>query len=395
MTKRTPAVAVLLLAAFLSGAHAKEDDDPLPGPVRSEGAGAARSERVLADDVTRDQLRAIERGLAWLADAQLEDGSWEGAFEGGGELAATCLSVLAFMGAGNTESRGKYHENVREGLKFILQHATRKGASPNDSELGYIHVKDDKYSKMHAHGYATLVLALAYGMSDTATDFGRRRREELRQCLVDAVALIERSQDDSGGWFYEPVRHSGHEGSVTVTQVQALRAAREAGIRVKPVVVDLALRYLENSQDEDTGGFCYRISDRAVSQQSYGLTAAALSTLFGLGQYDRREMVVKGLRYMKRYYEENFRGRTAWFFYANFYAAQTLWQAAATPWGRPYWDDWWPRMRELLVERCQDADGTFRLPFGRPSQDMGDAYRTAFSCLILEVPLQILPLYER
>jgi hypothetical protein len=98
---------------------------------------------------------------------------------------------------------------------------------------------------------------------------------------------------------------------------------------------------------------------------------------------------------MRASFEQNFRGRQPWFFYANFYAAQTLWQAAATPWGEKYWAEWWPRMRELLVHDCQRMDGSFRLPYSRASADLGTAYCTAFSCLILEVPFQLLPLFER
>ena len=46
-----------------------------------------------------------------------------------------------------------------------------------------------------------------------------------------AVKLIARSQSGPGGWLYTP-DSNGDEGSVTVTQIQALRACRNAGIRI-------------------------------------------------------------------------------------------------------------------------------------------------------------------
>ena len=49
----------------------------------------------------------------------------------------------------------------------------------------------------------------------------------------DAIVLISRSQSRDGGWLYTP-DDAGDEGSVTITQVQALRACRDAGISVPP-----------------------------------------------------------------------------------------------------------------------------------------------------------------
>ena len=63
-----------------------------------------------------------------------------------------------------------------------------------------------------------------------------------------AVARIEGSQGDEGGWNYEPYRSLQHEGSVTVALVQALRAAKDAGVRVDPDVVARAVQYVEPSR---------------------------------------------------------------------------------------------------------------------------------------------------
>lgn len=378
---RTSLGAATLSLALLcvSGARARED-----GGSGSSRDGPRAESPALPADVTDAQIAAVRRGLQWLADRQTPEGRWESE----APLATTSLALLAFMAQGNTESRGVFHANVRSGVKFLLRHVTPPGASENDEQRGYIHLKDDPHSKMHAHGYATLTLAMAYGMGSA------QRREEMRARLTDAVRIIERSQDDSGGWTYHPVANSGHEGSITVCMIQALRAARDAGIRVDRVVIDNAVRYLERSQDPETGGFCYNIDERGRDKQTYGLTAAALSTLFATGEYGRRNMVEKGVRYMQDHFSANLAGSTLWFYYANFYAAQTLWQVGGTTWGERYWREWWPPVRDLLV-RSQRTDGSFALPFTLGSQDLGPAYRTAFACLILEVPFQLLPLYRR
>ena len=72
---------------------------------------------------------------------------------------------------------------------------------------------------MYSHGFGTLFLAEAYGMT---------RRPEIREKLEKAVRLIIDTQNSEGGWRYQPVRRDA-DLSVTICQINALRAARNAG----------------------------------------------------------------------------------------------------------------------------------------------------------------------
>jgi hypothetical protein len=373
-----------------------------PVSAKDEERASSDPARSARFDPDRDPPReisewhaAIREGLAWLAANQQPDQGYWGSYKNG-SVAVTSLALLALMANGNTESRGRYAENVRMGVDFLLSLVTETGSPRTDPPIGYIVNPEDKVSRMHGHGYATLALALAYGTwGNRVTDPGRERLEVMRRKLTLAVKCIERSQHRSGGWLYEPNPEHGHEGSVTVCQVQALRAARDAGIPVSAEVIHRALDYLLRSQDPDTGGFRYKIEDK--NRQSYALTAAALTTLFGLGEYDRREVVQKGIRYMERSYRHVFEGKETYWFYGNLYAAQTLWQVGNTSWGRSYWEDWWPRMRDMLVRlQKHETNGAWPHPTrGYWSSDYGPAYRTAIACLILQVPLSVLPIFER
>ena len=213
----------------------------------------------------------------------------------------------------------------------------------------------------------------------------------MKEKLQLAVRCIEKAQDDSGGWYYAPIA-SQHEGSVTVCQIQALRAARDAGIKVNADVIARAVSYMARSYDPESGGFCYSLDDR--DRHSYALTAAALSTLFGLGEYERRDMIEGGLKYMRRYFHRQTTGREDWFFYGNLYAAQSLHQVGKTSWGRTYWDEWWPGMRNYLV-KLQRPDGSWQTMRYHSSENFGPAYFTACSLMILSVPLEILPTFQR
>ncbi len=377
-----PAVLLLLALSLAQGEERNRFPSPAPRPEGVE------SSVPLKDDVTEDQLKAIRRGLAFLARVQAEhlDGSFNE--KPHSNVAVTSLALLAFMANGNNLSRGPYQEVVQRGIRYLLE-SVRTQEIPGDRfRRGYVHRDTDPQSRMHGHGYATMALALAYGSMDEESGIDPK---SYRLRLASAIKCIEESQDDSGGWGYLPIP-TIHEGSVTVTQVWALRAARDAGFKVSRTVINKAIRYLEASHDADTGGFCYSLDLR--SQQSYALTAAALSTLFGLGEYGRRGMIGRGIDFLKRRNVTNYDHHPQWFHYGNFYAAQALWQAEATDWAGNYWQKWWPRIRDHLVKSQQSGD--YWLPSsGSSIWGVAEVYSTAMSILILTVPLEILPIYQR
>ena len=76
---------------------------------------------------------------------------------------------------------------------------------------------------MHGHGFALMFLACVYGMITKES-----LRNQVRTVIRKAVALTSQGQSAEGGWSYVP--GTGDEGSVTVTQVQALRGGPQRGI---------------------------------------------------------------------------------------------------------------------------------------------------------------------
>ena len=102
---------------------------------------------------------------------------------------------------------------------------------------------------MYSHGFGTLFLAEAYGMT---------HRPEIREKLQKAVRLIIDTQNIEGGWRYQPVKHDA-DLSVTICQINALRAARNAGLFVPKETVDACIDYVKRSQNPD-GGFRYMLS---------------------------------------------------------------------------------------------------------------------------------------
>src|SRR5207253_6695393 len=145
------------------------------------------------------------------------------------------------------------------------------------------------HGPMYSHGFGTLFLAEAYGMT---------HRAEIREKLQKAVRLILDTQNNEGGWRYQPVRRDA-DLSVTICQINALRAARNAGIFVPKETVDNCIRYVQLSQNPD-GGFRYMLQGGA---SSFPRSAAGVVALQSAGDYDSKE-VDSGVAYLRQYMPE-------------------------------------------------------------------------------------------
>ena len=196
-----------------------------------------------------------------------------------GNIAVTSLAGLAFMSSGSSPGRGPYGSQIDKALAYVMQ---------NTSPSGFIAVlATSTHGPMYSHGFGTLFLAEAYGMT---------HRPEIREKLQKAVRLIIDSQNIEGGWRYQPVRHDA-DLSVTICQINALRAARNAGLFVPKETVDACIRYVKRSQNPD-GGFRYMLQAGATSE--FPRSAAGVVALQSAGEYDSKE-VRDGIAYLRQF----------------------------------------------------------------------------------------------
>jgi len=338
---------VFLLAALLvRGAHAQGQPVPTTADPLTE---IKVVERVTA---------AVDKSLAYLAAKQKSDGSWHE------NNAVNAVALLAFLGRGHTPARGPYRDIIERGKKFLLA-STRK-------ENGYI-----SFSSMYEHGLATLALAEMYGMDADP---------ELEKTLRRAVDLIVRSQSPSGGWRYQP-QPGDQDLSVTVMQIVALRAANNAEIPVPAAVIDKAIRYVR-ACGHKSGGYGYT----AGAGPRPPTTAAGILSLQLLGKFDDPG-VAKALEAMRKY-PVKWDQSIQYFFYFHYYAIQASYQA-----GGASWNEWHPRVRELLLDK-QKPDGSWDVPPGTAEANEGVVgpnriYWTSMASLILEIYMHFLPAYQR
>ncbi len=343
--------------------------------LMGSGPTAAQDRETSTSRGEQRRTAAITAGLRYLASEQSKDGSYG---KPSGRIGITSLAILAFMAGGHQENRGPYGEVLRKGVNFLLAHSLP--AMTMGKPRGYIYLQGDGDSRMHGHGYATQVLSLAYGSSKS----GRSgRANELRSKIRLAVSVMENSQTVTGGWGYEPSHRSFHEGSVTVTVVQALRLARDAGFIIDKAVVDLGLKYLHDSQKTD-GSFRYRLTS---DNSSEALTAAAITAMHGFGEYYTKS-IRSGLDYVYSGYRRP--QDIAWTFYANYYTAQAFYHA-----GGRHWRRWNVRVVPYILSN-QSAEGAWDdTHIGNTRIHHRKAFSTAFSVLALAVPDGYLPTFQR
>ena len=313
--------------------------------------------------VTRDTRQAIDRALKFLAREQNKDGSWRtGGGYGSYPVAMTGLAGLSLVASGSTPVRGPYAKNVRKAVSFCLSQQ-----QPN----GLIAAPSEESRSMYGHGFSMLFLSQCYGMEE---DADRQRR--IRVALERAIQLTARSQSNDGGWLYTPDSR-GDEGSVTVTQIQALRGCRNAGLHVPKKTIDRAIKYIERSQNPD-GGISYSVRSRGSRP---GISAAACAVLYNAGKYDS-PIAEKCFKYAWRYCQPTVSAH-GHYFYTQLYMSQATWQK-----GDKYWNKYYPGIQKYML-RMQQGNGSWQ------GDHVGLVYGTAIALLILQIPYNHVPVLSR
>ncbi len=342
------------------------------GVLASLGGGVwltdvcAAEKEVLPKHVTPETLKAVLKGLDYLAGQQADDGSW---ILGGGQAYPVAMSGLAgtaFLAHGNSPTRGKYGRNVQGAVEYLVRCGTPSGLITGPSQ--------DNGQPMHGHGFALMFLASVYGMITKES-----LRKQVQGVVRKAVTLTSQGQSAQGGWTYVP--GTGDEGSVTVTQVQALRAAHNAGFLVPKAVIDEAVKYLERCRTPE-GGIQYSLL--AGGGPRLPISAAAVATLYNAGQFEST-IATDCLKYVW----DQYRAHEGWSkggghdFYTHLYASQGFYMA-----GDQYWDTYFPAARDQLLA-MQAPDGSWN------GDGIGTVYGTSIAAIILQLPYKYLPIFQR
>ncbi len=327
-------------------------------------------------EITPESQTAADRGLDWLARNQGETGNWES-----NDLGLVALGALAFLSAGHAPDRGKYGDNVRRALDYVVANA---------KPSGLLNISNQD---MYNHGLAVFVLTQAYGISSD---------KRVGEALERGIRLICDVQCEDGGWDYKATRlKNGHDLSLAVMQAKALRGAMDIGIEIPPGVVDAAVRsvrayykplgkpdgkkYGDHPLADRPGAFTYDGNRTTTAMAACG--AVCLQEFGQYSDFRIHRSMDEVLKDVKNSNEMKVRpGNIPLDAYTMYYVAQGLYQV-----GGERWKEGYPLIRDAIA-KSQGKDGSWNT--NRVGGKPGQLFGTSVSVFTLSIPNRYLPILQ-
>jgi hypothetical protein len=346
------------------------------------------------DDIPEKYRETVAKGLDWLAKQQHKDGHW-GANGDQYPVSMTAFAGMALLMEGSTVREGKYADHIRRAADWMMNKSQKGGQ--RDGLIGNPDHPTEAGRYMYGHGFGLLFLACVYGDEED-----RDRRDRLKDILTRAVKYTANAQSSRGGFYYTSRAEGGDndEGSVTITQVQALRAARNAGISVPKAIIKKSYDYLKMCTS-DRGAVYYSFNQR---MERPAITAAAIACLFNSGEY-KDNLCKKWFRYCQQTIPMGIGGaqgiRVGHDEYTHYYFAQAVYILGDDGWEKLYGETppteriQWSKYREAMFDqwqRMQNADGSW--PSGG-GFSVGPVYSTAVYLTLMQLDKGTLPIYQR
>lgn len=342
------------------------------------GISAFAQEPVNEDQEWQRVNECTKRAVGYLMSQQKEDGSI--VENNRNQTTMTAFAIMGMLAVGH-----KPADQTPEGaaLRKALAYVLRPDRQEDD---GYFGNRDG--SRMYGQGIIALMLAEVMGMG-VDDDQDRLIRQKLQKAIdhiLRAQAVKKDSPQEEGGWRYNP-NSTDTDLSVSSWHLMALKAAKNAGIKVPKEAIDKALAYVKRcfhweNNDNKIGYFCYRPND---NNMRFGSSAGGFLVMQICGYYDAPE-VKAAAEYFLNYNIPSLQEREH-YYYGMYYYAQGMFQQ-----GGVYAKKAQKVVRELLMNR-QQPDGSW--PLGPSDEQGGKVYVTSLSLLSLSIHYHFLPIYQR
>jgi hypothetical protein len=339
----------------------------------------------------RASQKAVELGLEWLKNHQDPNGFWDcdgfqaqcktnqcdGKGQALNDVGCTGLSLLAFLGAGNTMTTGRYKRVVQSGLKYLQ--------SVQDPDDGCIGSKSGQHF-MYGHALAALAMVEGYHLS---------RFAELRKPAQRSLDFISRARNPYKAWRYAYPPDGDNDVSVTGWMLFALFAGKDAGLVVDDAAIEDGLAFVEEMTDPSCGRTGYHEKgslsarepddmDRWPAERSEAMSAVAcLVRIFDAEDPERSPAIRDAANLLTAKPPKWDEGAGSIDYYYWYYGSYALFQLGGRDWER------WSHAMEDTVVSHQRTDGD-ELGSWDPQPDPwgdngGRVYSTAINTLCLEV----------
>ena len=335
----------------------------------------------------KDCINRVASALEWLAKHQEPDGHWDSvkyqAQDGARcDTAATGMAVLAFLGAGNTDRRGQYKDNVKRAIEWIIKQQKEDGCIYPGANG-----KETSYGPGYFHAICGLALTEDYGMSKSAFV------KDAAQKAVNYSVNVH--QDGAGsekkGWRYE--KKSAGDISVSGWFTMQLKSARISGLVVPQEAFAGAIAFIDSVEVKGQPGDPY--SGHRYKYQPASAAPSPMQTMIGctarmfLG-WPREELLPAITWAVEKH------GLPSWGangesvdWYYMYYGTMATFQM-----GGDLWDKWNKAMCPMLLDHQRldgDEKGSWD-PTGSYA-NLGRVWSTANGALCMEIYWRIGSLY--
>ncbi|HTL53351.1 MAG TPA: prenyltransferase/squalene oxidase repeat-containing protein, partial [Planctomycetota bacterium] len=213
--------------------------------------GGGRKKAAIKGGGSKGSESAVDLALEWLAKHQEPDGHWDtvkyAAQESGKcDTAATGLATLAFLGAGHTDRRGEWKDNVKRATDWIIKQQNADGCV-----MPGANGKEASYGPGYHHAICGLALAECYGMA---------KSPNIKDAAQKAINYsVDKHQDGTGsdkkGWRY--AAKTAGDISVSGWFIMQLKSARLAGLAVPQDGFQGAIAFLDSVEVKGQAGDPY------------------------------------------------------------------------------------------------------------------------------------------
>src|SRR5262245_30754391 len=224
-----------------------------------------------------------------------------------------------------------------------------------------------------------VLLAQVMGQEETLV-----RQPQIQAALRKAVDLTIKSQSDAGGWYYYP-NARWDEGTLTVTMMQGLRACRDAGVHVPKGIIERGVKYITDSTNPN-GSVRYKRA--GTPQIRPGVTCASVVALWSAGRYED-PLLKKIVDYIDRNVHAQWGSYGMHATYVQFYLAQSRYLLGGDRWTRFYKEE------SALLANDQSDNGSWTTEEDRYQHGVGTIYSTSVALIVLQLPYNRLPIFQR
>lgn len=250
------ALGVVLATMAFVGLPNFSPKAPVEPPLPEESPYVAPALSSTPDDDPKPLPAFVNKGLAWLAEAQFANGGWGAGTHAHQDVrdphavqvdpATTAFSAMAFLRTGNTLTDGPYHANVGKALAYLLdlvEAYPQEGAKISDVSGTQPQVKLGQHVDV-------AMVAQFFTQALPHTEHDQALHDRVAGALEVCVTKLSRAQDADGSWN----SRGGWAGVLQSAMANnALEMAQGAGLGVDQDALDRSRQYQKDNVDETSG----------------------------------------------------------------------------------------------------------------------------------------------